>query len=77
MVLAGNKCDLEDERVIAKSQAEQLSKRHLDGSPVFETSAKENINVEAIFTSLVQQIEANEPVETKTKKKEKGGCVLI
>ena len=73
MVLAGNKCDLEEQRVISKTQAEQLSKNYLDGCPVFETSAKLKINVAAIFASIIKQIEANEPLETK----KEGGCVLL
>ncbi|XP_022107665.1 ras-related protein Rab-3C-like isoform X1 [Acanthaster planci] len=54
VILVGNKCDMEDERVIAtekgKSLADQL------GLEFFETSAKENINVKQTFERLVDII---------------------
>ena len=52
MVL-GNKCDLEEERQISKEQAEEFCQ----GINVnfIETSAKDNVNVEAAFVSLAEQ----------------------
>ena len=43
MVLVGNKCDLEDERVVGKEQGLNLA--HQFGCTFLETSAKAKINV--------------------------------
>ncbi|KAJ7425656.1 ras-related protein Rab-3C [Willisornis vidua] len=64
VILVGNKCDMEDERVIfterGKNLAEQL------GFEFFETSAKENINVKQTFERLVDIIcdKMSESLET-------------
>jgi len=54
VILVGNKCDMEDERVVSiergRSLAEQL-KLHF-----FESSAKDNINVKLVFETLVDII---------------------
>ncbi|CAF1135183.1 unnamed protein product [Rotaria sordida] len=54
MVLVGNKCDLEDERVIEKEVGQTLA-RHCNAT-FLETSAKQKINVNEIFFDLVRQI---------------------
>ena len=43
MILVGNKCDMEDERVISFERGKQLADSL--GLEFYETSAKENINV--------------------------------
>ncbi|KHJ85062.1 Ras family protein, partial [Oesophagostomum dentatum] len=43
MILVGNKCDLEDERVVGKDQGLNLARQI--GSAYLETSAKAKINV--------------------------------
>lgn len=43
VILVGNKCDMEDERVISFERGKQLAEQL--GVEFFETSAKENINV--------------------------------
>ena len=49
MVLVGNKCDLEDERVVGKDQGNSLSRQW--GSITFmESSAKAKINVSEVST---------------------------
>eukprot|EP00124_Ichthyophonus_hoferi_P004641 Ihof_evm4s537 gene=Ihof_evmTU4s537 len=49
MVL-GNKCDMDDKRVVAKERGEQLAQEcHI---PFLETSAKNDINVENAFTQM-------------------------
>ncbi|XP_065529423.1 ras-related protein Rab-3B isoform X3 [Lathamus discolor] len=54
VILVGNKCDMEDERIVpvekGKSLADQL------GFDYFEASAKENINVRQVFERLVDII---------------------
>ncbi|VDI56690.1 Ras-related protein Rab-3C [Mytilus galloprovincialis] len=54
VVLVGNKCDLEDERVVSMERGKQLADQL--GLEFFETSAKENINVKAVFERLVDII---------------------
>lgn len=46
VILVGNKCDMEDERVISFERGKQLAEQL--GVEFFETSAKENINVKVI-----------------------------
>lgn len=43
VILVGNKCDMEEERVISTERGKQLAEQL--GVRFFETSAKENINV--------------------------------
>ena len=47
MCLVGNKCDLEDERVVGKDQGNQLSKE-FNNCTFMETSAKQKINVNEV-----------------------------
>merc|ERR1719264_1257955 len=54
VILVGNKCDMEDERVISYERGKQLADSL--GLDFFETSAKENINVRAVFERLVDMI---------------------
>ncbi|XP_034941844.1 ras-related protein Rab-3 isoform X2 [Chelonus insularis] len=53
VILVGNKCDME-ERVVSYERGKQLAEQL--GVPFFETSAKENINVKAVFEQLVDII---------------------
>lgn len=74
MVLVGNKCDLEDSRVVATSQGADLAKSF--GCPFIESSAKSRINVEQAFFELVRAIRqsiegANDSGDKK--RKESGG----
>merc|ERR1712020_212170 len=55
MVLVGNKCDLEDERVVGKDQGLNLA-RQFNNCSFMETSAKAKIGVNDIFYDLVRQI---------------------
>ncbi|XP_032811594.1 ras-related protein Rab-3C-like [Petromyzon marinus] len=54
VILVGNKCDLEDERVIAMQRGKQLGDQL--GFEFFETSSKDNINVRQTFERLVDVI---------------------
>ena len=54
VILVGNKCDMEDERVVSYDRGKQLADQL--GLEFFETSAKENINVKAVFERLVDII---------------------
>jgi small GTP-binding protein len=74
MILVGNKCDLEDERVVGKDQGQQLARSW--NCEFLETSAKQKINVNEIFHDLVRQINRKTPENPKKKKKSKG-CTLL
>lgn len=54
VILVGNKCDCESERVVSTERGKQLADQL--GLEFFETSAKENINVKAVFERLVDII---------------------
>ncbi|KAJ8258044.1 hypothetical protein GJAV_G00192540 [Gymnothorax javanicus] len=52
MILVGNKCDLEDERVVGKEQGQNLA-RQWNSCAFLESSAKSKINVNEIFYDLL------------------------
>ncbi|XP_069794758.1 ras-related protein Rab-3B-like [Narcine bancroftii] len=54
VILVGNKCDMEDERVIPAVKGKHLADQL--GFDFFEVSAKENINVKQVFERLVDII---------------------
>ncbi|XP_067409984.1 ras-related protein Rab-10-like [Emydura macquarii macquarii] len=54
IVLLGNKCDKDMERVISKRSGEKLAWEY--GVPFFETSATDNINIDDAFSVLTKQI---------------------
>ncbi|KAK3563057.1 hypothetical protein QTP86_015868 [Hemibagrus guttatus] len=53
-MLLGNKCDMEDMRVVSKAKGEQIAAEH--NIRYFETSAKANINIEKAFLTLAEDI---------------------
>ena len=59
MVLVGNKCDMEDERVISFERGKQLADSL--GLEFFETSAKENVNVRVSLTKALTLIQTFHP----------------
>ena len=72
-ILVGNKCDLEDERTVTKTEPQELAKKW--GCPFIETSAKENINVKEVFEDLIKQVLLN--FEKNPKKQKEKGCFLF
>ncbi|WAR25734.1 RAP1-like protein [Mya arenaria] len=77
MILVGNKCDLEDERVVGKDQGANLARSfNSEMCGFLETSAKAKINVNEIFFDLVRMINKKNP-ETTKRSKNKKGCVLV
>lgn len=50
MILVGNKCDLEDERVVGKEQGQNLA-RQWSNCAFLESSAKSKINVNEVSYS--------------------------
>ena len=78
MVLAGNKCDLEEERQVTTVEGQDLAKSF--GCPFYETSAKARINVEEAFYELVREIRwygGKSGSGAAKPKKKKGGCSLL
>jgi len=55
-ILLGNKCDLEDQRVVSKESGQQFAINY--GLKFLETSSKESINVEEAFTTIARDIKA-------------------
>jgi len=74
MILVGNKCDLEDERVVGKDQGHNLAR--MFNCAFMETSAKSKINVNEIFYDLVRQINKKNP-ERERKQKKKSKCSIL
>eukprot|EP00211_Chloroparvula_japonica_P009282 CAMPEP_0119136814 /NCGR_PEP_ID=MMETSP1310-20130426/22175_1 /TAXON_ID=464262 /ORGANISM="Genus nov. species nov., Strain RCC2339" /LENGTH=155 /DNA_ID=CAMNT_0007127839 /DNA_START=246 /DNA_END=713 /DNA_ORIENTATION=+ len=77
-VVAGNKADLEDMRIITKQQGEELANdlnvKH------FETSAKTKLNVAEVFTQVAREIVAlkgQKDPEEERKPGRRGGCVIL
>jgi GTPase SAR1 family protein len=52
MILVGNKCDLEDERVVGKEQGMNLA-RSFNNCAFLESSAKAKINVNEVGISSI------------------------
>jgi Ras-related protein Rap-1A len=81
MILVGNKCDLEDERVVMKDQGQHLAKQF--NCAFMEASAKAKINVSEIFSNLVRQINSKTPDKGYSKSsksksgKKNGGCCCL
>lgn len=87
IVLAGNKCDLVDKRVVDKNDALKLASKY--NAPYFETSALKNENIDAVFNSICNNIiekapsvSSNEPSKSlkssiqfqDEETKQKGNC---
>lgn len=53
-MILGNKCDIEDKRVIARERGEVVAVEH--GIKFMETSAKSSINVEKAFITIARDI---------------------
>jgi len=71
IIVVGNKCDLEDQRLIPRKEAESLCKNI--NAEYIEASARTNTNIEEIFHSLVRQIVSQMPNQIKKNKK----CVIL
>ena len=84
IILVANKIDCENEyRQVTKEEGKTLAKSN--NLPIFEASAKDNINVEESFKYLIEKINQNISnisvqtttklnIDNKNKKQEKKGC---
>ena len=53
-ILIGNKCDMADQRVVTTAEGEALAKEY--NIQFFETSAKQDINVEKSFITIATEV---------------------
>jgi GTPase KRas protein len=63
LVMVANKCDLEAQREVGVTEARALAKQL--GCPFIEASAKEGVNVNVAFESLVKLIRKDHKVSRK------------
>lgn len=75
MILAGNKCDLVEERVISEDQGKALAAQF--NCAFLETSAKSAHNNQEIFASLVRQIALAFPKVAPVKASKRRVCELF
>jgi Ras-related protein Rap-1B len=55
LVIVGNKSDLEEDRVVSRARAFQISEMW-GNAPYYETSARRRANVDEVFIDLCRQI---------------------
>jgi Fe2+ transport system protein B len=53
MIVVGNKCDMIKKREVELKDAKEITKNY--GCPLLESSAKNDININEIFFSLIDQ----------------------
>ena len=70
MLLVGNKCDLDNERLVPTSDGEKLAGEW--GVPFYETSAKTKEKVDDVYTEIVREI-----LKAKSKDGERGCCTIL
>jgi len=78
-VMVGNKCDLEDLRMISLEEGEKLAKEW-DNCCFMEASAKTQINVEKVFEEVTRQILRKIPSKERDlieRKKKKARCSIL
>merc|ERR1712146_144077 len=75
MVLVGNKCDLQDQRVITVESGKELAQK-FGGCTFLEASAKTKVNVDKIFFELIRQINKLDDKSDRSSTKKKG-CLLL
>ena len=56
ILLVGNKCDQEEQRAVATAEGDALAREY--GIDFFETSARENVNVEECYLAIARKTKA-------------------
>lgn len=77
IILVGNKCDLESERVISREDGERLAREMGEDVMFEETSAKADINVTEVFQNVARKAVALKKAEVKQIKKKKKHCCIV
>jgi Ras-related protein Rab-10 len=62
-MIIGNKCDMEDKRVITADRGQEVGKHH--AIPFIETSARTNVNITRAFHDITLRILERQPEKTK------------
>lgn len=62
IILVGNKCDLNKSRAVTIDEAKSLAESY--NIDFYETSAKDNVNIEEIFTKMASDIKTKITSET-------------
>lgn len=83
-VIIGNKADLQNERAVPYQSLQKLSEKYGNKISIFETSAKNNVNIEECFMTLAREIfnkkTGRQPVKkdpTGTTGESKSCCILM
>ena len=77
LILVGNKCDLENKRVISRDKGEEKAKNL--NCPFFETSALSEVNIKEIFNEMLNNIyekNGNELIEEDDNDSERKTSIL-
>lgn len=81
IIVVGNKCDLENERVVSQEQGRRLAQDFGPNAYFMETSAKADINVEEVFQEVCRKIKAKQAeMNLKNPQKKSNGkrkCCLL
>ncbi|CAB4027958.1 Ras-related Rab-35, partial [Paramuricea clavata] len=54
IIIVGNKCDRTEDQIVPTKSGEEFAREH--GLAFYETSARENININEIFEDLTRQV---------------------
>ncbi|KAG2386969.1 hypothetical protein C9374_002004 [Naegleria lovaniensis] len=83
-VIIGNKADLQNERAVPYQSLQKLSEKYGNQISIFETSAKNNVNIEDCFMTLAREIFNKKTGRQPVKKDPTGNtgdskscCILI
>jgi Ras-related protein Rab-10 len=74
-MLLGNKCDMEEKRIIPTERGESIAREH--HIRFLETSAKANINIERVFMDLAEAILSKQTANKEAADANAGDRVLI
>jgi len=74
-ILVGNKCDDPDRRVVLKEDATRFANQM--GIQLFETSAKENINVEEMFRAITHLVLSSKKAQRETLGENSAGRIKV